>query len=324
MGSLFFGILMELHPLTKKQHNMKHIKLILIVTLGFVFTISCEPEELLPSGVLGNNVKPGIVVRTLSLTGNTFDFFNVEAGRLNVEFEIQAPDNLVVNEVRIFADFQDNTFFVSQFNSNGTTAVDETLLQTIPASSLTAGRFGFPTGSFSFTYQDLLNATGIQNTLDEIFTSDQFVVRVEVSTEDGQIFTNIGGNSPSLEDAFFASPYRYFATITCPLVVSGEFTIDFEDTFGDGWNGAAIVVINDGEESRFTLEDGSEGSVTFTIPEGVQNQTFSFAGGSFDEEVGYVITRVADGRVIASFSPSSDGPPRGVITLSTGQNPCIR
>lgn len=302
---------------------MKYIKQILIVTLGFVCIISCTPDDNVAIN-LESGVEPGIVVRTLSLTGTTFDFFDVPASELAVDFEIQAPDGDVVNQVQIFVDFQDNTFFDSEFNTNGTTDVEETLIQTIPASDLTVGRFGFPTGSFSFGYQELLDALGIENNLDDVFNSDQMVVRLAVTMEDGRVFTNDGTNSPSLEDGFFLSPFRYFSTISCPVVVVGEYTIDFEDTFGDGWNGAAIVVVSDGEESSFTLADGSSDTVTFTVPEGVSNQTISFSGGSFDEEVGYTITRVSDGRVLATFSPSSDGPPNGVITLDTGLNPCIR
>ncbi len=302
---------------------MKYFKLILISTLGFVFTTSCEPDGNVFIDAT-DTLESGIVVRTLSLTGTAFDFFDVPAGELDVDFEIQAPEGDEVAEVRIFGDFQDNTFFDSEFNTNGTTAVDETLLQTIAASELTVGRFGFPTGNFSFTYQELLDALNLQNNLDTVFNSDQFVVRIEVELTDGRVFSNDGTNSPSLEDGFFLSPFRYFSTIVCPIVVTGDITIEFEDTFGDGWNGAAIVVVSDGEESSFTLDNGGSGSVTFSIPDAVATQSFSFSGGSFDEEVGYVITRVSDGRELASFSPSSDGPPDGPITLDTGTNPCVR
>jgi hypothetical protein len=301
---------------------MKYIKLIL--TLGFICTISCEPEDNVAIN-LNNGVVPGIVVRTLSLTGTTFDFFNVPESVLAVDFEIQAPAGDVVSEVQIFIDFQDNTFFESEFNSNGTTDVEETLIQTITASELASGRFEYPTGSFSFGYQELLDAAGIQNDLNDVFNSDQLIVRLEVLMEDGRTFTNLGTNSPSLEDGFFLSPYRYFSTISCPIVVTGDITIDFEDTYGDGWNGAAIVVTNDGEAESFTLDDGASTSVTVALPTGgVQNQSIAFSGGSFDEEVGYTITRDSDGRVLASFSPSSDGPPNGGITLDTGTNPCVR
>jgi hypothetical protein len=303
---------------------MKYIKLILIVTLGFICTMSCEPEDNVALDIV-NGSTPGVIVRTLNLTGTTFNFFNVPESVLAVDFEIQAPEGDLVSEVQIFVDFQDNTFFDTEFNTNGTTDVQETLIQTIANAELTTGRFGYPTGSFSFGYQELLDAAGIQNNLDDVFNSDQLVVRLEVVMADGRSFTNPGTNSPSLEDGFFLSPYRYFSTISCPIVVTGDITIDFEDTFGDGWNGAAIVVTNDGEAASFTLEDGASTSVTVALPNGgVQDQSIAFSGGSFDNEVGYVITRVADGRVLASFSPSADGPPNGGITLDTGTNPCVR
>lgn len=321
---MFFGIPMILHLLTKKKHNMKYLKLILIVTFGFICTTSCAPDDNVFINAT-DTLEPGLVVRTLSFTGSSFDFFNLPESVVEVDFEIQAPEGDVVTEVQIFLDFQDNTFFDSEFNTNGTTGVDEILIQTIPASELTEGRFGFPSGGFSYTYQELLDALGLENNLDTVFNSDQFVVRISVELADGRSFTNLGTNSPSLEDGFFLSPFRYFPTIICPVVVTGDITIDFEDSFGDGWNGAAIIVTNDGEESSYTLDDGGTGSVTFTLPEGSQNQSFVFSGGSFDEEVGYTITRVSDGRELASFSPNPpDGPPNGAISLDTGLNPCIR
>ncbi len=303
---------------------MKYLKLILIVTLGFICSISCSPDDGNVFIDTTDAVAPGIVVRTLSLTGTSFDFFDVPGGALDVDFEIQAPAGDQVAEVRILGDFQDNTFFDTEFNTNGTTAVDETLLQTITGAQLTPGRFDFPSGGFTFTYQELLDALGLQNDLDTVFNTDQFVVRVEVEMTDGRVFSNDGTNSPSLEDGFFTSPFRYFSTIVCPIVVTGDVLIEFEDTFGDGWNGAEIIVTNDGESESFTLDAGSAGSVTVTLPDGVQNQSFVFSGGAFDNEVGYVITRVSDGRVLASFSPSADGPPNGSINLDTGTNPCIR
>ena len=302
---------------------MKYFKSTLIWTIIFICTVSCEPDDNVFINAT-DTLEPGLVVRTLSISGTSFDFFNVAESELEVGFEIQTPVGDVVSEVRIFGDFQDNTFFDSEFNSNGTTAVDEALLQTITGAELTPGRFDFPTGDFTFTYQQLLDALGLQNNLDTVFASDQFVVRVEVELTDGRVFSNDGTNSPSLDAGFFISPFRYFPTIVCPIVVTGDITIAFEDTIGDGWDGAAIIITNDGETESFTLDTGGSGAVTVTLPDGVQNQSFVFSGGAFDNEVGYVITRDSDGRVLASFSPSADGPPDGVINLDTGTNPCVR
>jgi len=303
---------------------MKYLKLIVIVTFGFFCAISCTPDENVYIDAT-ETLEPGIVVRTLNLEGTTFNFFNVPESTLSVDFEIQGKEGDEVAEVQVYVDFQDNTFFDSEFNTNGTTAPGEALIQTISASELTVGRFDFPTASISYSYQELLDALGLQNDLDTVFNSDQFVVRLAVVMTDGRIFTNTGNNSPSLEDGFFLSPFRYFPTIVCPTLVLGDITIDFEDSFGDGWNGASIDVVNDGESTSYTLDNGGSGSVTFTVPPGTENQTISFSGGSFDDEVGYTITRVSDGRELASFAVSPpDGPPNGVISLDTGENPCVR
>jgi len=303
---------------------MKYINLILIVTFGFFCAVSCAPEDNVYIEAT-DTLETGIVVRTLTLEGTTFNFFDVPASGINVDFEIQAAAGEEVSQVEIFAGFQDNTFFDSEFNTNGTTAPAEALLRTIPASELTPGRFDFPTGSFSYGYQDLLDALGLQNDLDTVYNSDQFIVRLAVTMADGRVFTNTGNNSPSLEDGFFLSPFRYFPTIVCPVLVLGDITIDFEDSYGDGWNGASIIVTNDGVATPYTLEGGATGSQTITIPPGTENQTIEFSGGAWDEEIGYSITRVSDGRVLANFAINPpDGPPNGVIALDTGTNPCVR
>ena len=303
---------------------MRYLNLILIVALGVFGAISCSPDQNVFIDTT-DNLQTGIVVRTLELEGTTFNFFNVAEGLLEVDFEIQPAEGETVAEVQIYADFQDNTFFDTEFNTNGTTAPDEVLLQTITAADLTVGRIGFPSGSFSYSYQQLLDALGLQNDLDTIFDSDQFIVRIAVVMDDGRVFSNSGNNSPSLEDGFFTSPFRYFPTVVCPTLVLGDITIEFEDTEGDGWDGAEIIVTNNGEATSYTLDDGGAGSVTFTIPPGTDDQTFVFSGGGSDDEVGYTIIRESDGRELANFAPNPpDGPPNGAIELNTGENPCVR
>jgi len=68
---------------------MKYLNLILIVTLGFVCSISCSPDDGNVFIDTTDSVAPGIVLRTLSLTGTSFDFFDVPGGELAVDFEIR-------------------------------------------------------------------------------------------------------------------------------------------------------------------------------------------------------------------------------------------
>jgi hypothetical protein len=72
-------------------------------------------------------------------------------------------------------------------------------------------------------------------------------------------------------------------------VVPGDYVIEFDDSFGDGWDGAFITVTIDGAATDYTLETGSSTETTVTVPEGTSTLTFSYTAGSFEEEHSYVI-----------------------------------
>ncbi len=102
--------------------------------------------------------------------------------------------------------------------------------------------------------------------------------------------------------------------IICSQVIAdppGDYTINFGDSFGDGWNNAAIRVVADGIGTDYTLDDGSSGTTVVTIPEGTSTLTFEFVSGDFDNEVTYTIVSPS-GNTIASGGPS---PSVGTITL---------
>lgn len=66
---------------------------------------------------------------------------------------------------------------------------------------------------------------------------------------------------------------------------SGNFVIDFQDSYGDGWNGASIDVIIDGSSTSYTLPEGSIGSAVANVPANSQSLAFEFSSGDWDSEV---------------------------------------
>ena len=76
-----------------------------------------------------------------------------------------------------------------------------------------------------------------------------------------------------------------------PIVpFSGDYGISMQDSYGDGWNGASIRVTIDGVATDYTIDDGSAGSATVTVPDGTTTLLFEFISGAWDSEVTFIIT----------------------------------
>ncbi|MDX1665738.1 MAG: T9SS type A sorting domain-containing protein [Saprospiraceae bacterium] len=86
---------------------------------------------------------------------------------------------------------------------------------------------------------------------------------------------------------------------------SCEFTLELSDSFGDGWNGASISVIVNGNETVYTLDgindNGSFESVSFSVMDGDTIQFF-YTPGLFDIEVSYALFN-PEGRLVFSDGP---------------------
>ena len=68
------------------------------------------------------------------------------------------------------------------------------------------------------------------------------------------------------------------------------YSIEMTDTWGDGWNGNAITVVEDGiEVATFTLASGSEGDDSYCAAEGAAVE-FYFVAGQYTTEIGYVLS----------------------------------
>ena len=81
-----------------------------------------------------------------------------------------------------------------------------------------------------------MSAIGV--TSDQRYGGDIFLMRLVLNTTDGRTFTsdNVG---PKIQgSSAFVSPFRYNGRVVCaPL--TGTCTSDMQDSYGDGWNGAA-------------------------------------------------------------------------------------
>jgi hypothetical protein len=107
---------------------------------------------------------------------------------------------------------------------------------------------------------------------------------------------------------------------TCGAVVATScyYTIDMQDSYGDGWNGASVdVSVNGTVVANWGLATGSAGSDSVSTING-DLLDFSYNPGSWDAEVTFQITDPA-GAVLGSYGPN---PTTGSFLTSTSPAPC--
>jgi hypothetical protein len=101
--------------------------------------------------------------------------------------------------------------------------------------------------------------------------------------------------------------------------VSCEYTLELIDTWGDGWNGAALTISINGVPTVYTLnninDDGSFNSFNITISDGDQ-VVFAYTPGIFENEVIYNFID-PDGIIVFQAGPN---PPVGSSVFSAVLN----
>ncbi|HXK81149.1 MAG TPA: fibronectin type III domain-containing protein [Bacteroidales bacterium] len=103
-----------------------------------------------------------------------------------------------------------------------------------------------------------------------------------------------------------------FTTLICDLASQCDFTINLQDSYGDGWNGAYLEVYQSGilVETNITLSSGSSATLTGSFCDGTFTEVV-FYGGNFDGEVSFNIVAPYGTTLYTStagdFSSTQDG-----------------
>ncbi|MBW8243457.1 hypothetical protein K1F50_11645 [Muricauda oceani] len=264
---------------------------------------SCDDGDKVIDEVFSSTTR-GAVLRTLESNG-VYDRFDTSStfGFTFEEQDYEGGD--LMEKVDLYISFDDNT------EENGDSTVDEILIQTFLPEDFTEGEFGLPVASYESTLANALSLLGLEE--GDFDGGDAIQYRLVLTLTDGRTFSN-DDSTGTITGSFFNAPFFYGPVIKCipPAPVPGEYTIDLVDSYGDGWNGASIDIVIDGVESSFTLEEGSSGTETFTVPDGTTEFTLEFVSGDFDSEVTYEIT-APTGETAIEDGPT---PAVGTITLN--------
>ncbi|RDY60630.1 hypothetical protein [Flagellimonas nanhaiensis] len=285
---------------------MKNLKLYFMFALGMLIVSSCSEDDKITNEVVDATTR-GAVIRTVNIDPNSFNVFDPSSvWTITAEYQ-DVTDGELLSDIDVFLDFVDNS------EENGTTTATETLFTNIAASAFSQSVNGLPETTFSIGYGEALNLLGVPNDPASVTGGDQINIRLAVNLTDGRSFTDVDATGNVSGGSFFSSPYAYRANIVCPPTVPtpGTWSIEMQDSFGDGWNDASLDVTIDGTTTQYTFTTGGAASFTFDVPTGTEVISIIFTSGDFDEEVTAQVTS-ANGNEVVDLQPS---PAAGVELL---------
>ena len=270
----------------------------LIALLATVLFASCSTDDKLVDEIFAT-VERGAILRTITNDPNSF-VFDDPASVWAITLEAQdEQDGALLSTVDVYADFVDLT------PEDGTVETDEVLLFTLSASDFEGGVWGLPRTEFELVYQDVLDALGIP--FDPAYASNSINIRFVLTLTDGRTWTNTDLAGTVSGGSFFSSPLNYRANIVCPPKAGtiGTWTVDMQDSYGDGWNGATLDVTIDGETTSYliTAAQGSANTETFEITADNSVLSIIYRSGDWDSEVTFQVTN-PNNDVIIDTGPS--------------------
>lgn len=154
-----------------------------------------------------------------------------------------------------------------------------------------------------------------RNATQRFMWDDVLTIKWTFTADDGRVFS---AWAPSVCTEFPGANCERAIGVSCATAITnpgangGQYQISMTDLYGDGWNGAAIRVNEDGVITNYTIANGASSVVIHQAAPAAVSLTFSFVSGDWDSEVVFQI-KSPKGNVIASAGPS---PAPGPIKLS--------
>jgi len=295
------------------------------------FSTACEDEDLNPY----LEPLPGVHAFGQVADGSPANFILGQTGE-DITFDLQwisIDGELSVESIDLYVLFNEN-----YEDEDGNPLVarhggqEGVFFSSIEGSSLPSNRENF---SFSlaqedvralyegstFDYDDDGTAVDVFNndfkparsSVQPFINGDEFAVRWVLTTTDGLVFDSW---SPSVCTELPGANCEVSWILECGQVINEpvqDYTFVMNDSFGDGWNGAAVDVIADGNViASVTIDDGASATEVISVPEGTSSLEFAYVSGDWDSEVTFTIT-TEKGNTIVSAGPS---PGAGTLTLN--------
>ncbi|MCH2218013.1 MAG: hypothetical protein MK076_08075 [Flavobacteriales bacterium] len=277
----------------------KQINKIVVLLLSVVLFTGCEGDDKAIDQVF-DGVSYGAILRTIDVPGKSFNLTDLSSAFSVIVEEQDEEYGALLSEVDVYVSKDGN----------------EVMVNTVPASAFTTGDKGLPVATISVTLGETLTALGLGTNYD---VGDVFVIRLSLKLTDGREFS-ASSSSGSLQGSYFASPFLYSSPILC-TPKPGDYVVDMQDSYGDGWQGDGIKVTfdggpNDGEVVYVDMLSSYSGgppccswtdsTEILNVPDGTEGFTWEYTGDSYPGEVSFQIY-APDGTQLLSVSAPSPG-----------------
>ena len=292
---------------------MRNIFKFLFASL-FVVTFSCVDSENTIDTVL--DYETGAVLRTISVNNAVLNSSDpMSTFSVTVEEQDEA-DGALFLQVNVYSQMKDLS------PDNGDNSGDFMYVRSIPASDFTTGPVGLPRGTVDVTFGDAAAAMGLTANGTDYVPGDVFVIGLEVELTDGRTYdwTSAAG---IITGGFFSSPFKYNALLTCSPM-DGDYVVDMQDSYGDGWQSDGIEVNVDGVIQLASIcgywgdftptgcvpvafnSGGVSASATISIPVGAESAIWTYYGDAWPGEVSFQIY-APDGSLVYDHAQGAGG-----------------
>lgn len=275
----------------------KQINKIVLLLLSVIVISSCETEDKAIDQVFAG-VEYGAVLRKLEITSGSYNLSDLNSAFSVIVEEQDEEYGALLSEVDVYVSKGGN----------------EAMVSTVPASAFTIGDKGLPVTEISVTLGQALDALGLGTNYG---VGDVFGIRLSLKLTDGREFSAASA-SGSLQGSYFSSPFFYTSAILC-TPKPGDYVVDMQDSYGDGWQGDGIKVTFDGgprggEVVYIDMLSSYSGgppccgwlsaTETLNVPDGTGGFAWEYTGDSYPGEVTFQIY-APDGSVLLSADRKS-------------------
>ena len=272
----------------------KQLNKIVLLLLSVVVLSSCESDDKAINQVF-DGVQYGAVLRKIEIVSASYNLTDLNSAFAITVEEQDEEYGALLSEVDVYVSRSGN----------------EAMAFSVPASAFTIGDKGLPVTTISVTLGQALTALGLGSNYD---VGDVYGIRLSLKLTDGREFSAASA-SGSLQGSYFASPFYYTAPILC-TPKPGDYEVDMQDSYGDGWQGDGIKVTFDGGPrdaevvyiDMLSSYDGGPGCCSWTdstetlnVPVGTEGFAWEYMGDDYPGEVSFQIY-APDGSLLGAYA----------------------
>ena len=275
----------------------KQINKIVLLLLSVIVISSCETEDKAIDQVFAG-VEYGAVLRKLEITSGSYNLSDLNSAFSVIVEEQYEEYGALLSEVDVYVSKGGN----------------EAMVSTVPASAFTIGEKGLPVTEISVTLGQALDALGLGSNYG---VGDVFGIRLSLKLTDGREYSAASA-SGSLQGSYLSSPFFYTSAILC-TPKPGDYVVDMQDSYGDGWQGDGIKVTFDGgpRSGEIVFIDmlssysggpaccgWTSSSETLNVPVGTQGFAWEYTGDSYPGEVSFQIYAPDNSLLLSAANPA--------------------